>query len=158
MRCAGLRAGLRTESGQTRVVAVTLALLAAGHDVFIVTNAPRWIFEPCIAAGASYRQAAIDAGIVQPKAYDVDRQATLAILRAFLDARPKLLAQEVDHLRADRIDAVLVDAPFLPWCVDGAGRCADPAVPLRLQLVCRLFVIAISSQAHRAGNRVQLHL
>ena len=158
MRCAGIRTGLRTESGQTRVVAVTLALLAAGHDVFIVTNAPRWIFEPCIAAGASYRQAAIDAGIVQPKAYDVDRQATLAILRAFLDARPKLLAQEVDHLRADRIDAVLVDAPFLPWCVDGARGCIDQAAPLRLQLVCRLFVDGMLSQADRAGHRVQLHI
>ena len=101
----------------TRVVAVTLALLSAGHHVSIVTNAPRWIFEPCIERGADYRQAAIDAGIVQPKAYDVDRQATLAILKAFLEARPDKLQVEAGFLRAQRIDAVLVDAPFLPWYV-----------------------------------------
>lgn len=104
----------------TRVVAVTLALLEAGHYVSIVTNAPQWIFEPCIASGADYRQAAIDAGIVQPKAYDVDRQATLRILQSFLAERPAKLQVEAEFLRVQRIDAVLVDAPFLPCAAAAA--------------------------------------
>ena len=78
----------------TRVVAVTEALLARSHDVTIVTNAKEHIFALVIKKGARYRQADIDAGVVQPKAYDVDRLATLTGLQAFLSRRESRIAEE----------------------------------------------------------------
>ena len=64
---------------------------------------------PC----ATYRRANVDAGIVQPKAYDVDRAATLEALRAFLAATPALLDAEAEHLSRCNPDLVLSDATFL---------------------------------------------
>lgn len=99
----------------TRVVALTHELLLRSHRVYICTNAPEHVFYSAIKAGASYRHAEIDAGIVQPKAYDVARRKTIEGLTRFLDAREEKLNKEVDFLRRIKADAVLVDAPFLPW-------------------------------------------
>lgn len=79
----------------TRVIAVTEALLEAGHEVYIVTNAAERIFNSVVKAGAQYRNAQIDAGISQPKAYDVDRRKTLEGLKSFLDQRSTKIATEV---------------------------------------------------------------
>lgn len=107
---------LRCTSGHaTRVVALTHELLKRGHRVHICTNAPQHVFSTTSAAGAAYRHAEIDAGIVQPKAYDVARRKTVQGLEAFLDKREERIAQEVEWLKEIKADAVLVDAPFLPW-------------------------------------------
>lgn len=66
---------------------------------------------------ATYRRKNVDAGIVQPKAYDVDRQATYEVLKRFLDAREETLREEVAWLKGTGMDAVLSDATFLGWCV-----------------------------------------
>lgn len=79
----------------TRVIAVTQELLVQGHSVSIVTNAPERIFTSVLQAGATYRNADIDAGICQPKAYDVDRRKTIDGLRAFLARRGDKIAAEV---------------------------------------------------------------
>jgi L-arabinokinase len=83
--------------------------------VHIVTNAPAHVFSSASASGALYRHAEIDAGIVQPKAYDVARRKTVDGLRAFLDKREEKIQEEVAFLKESKVDAVLVDAPFLPW-------------------------------------------
>lgn len=74
-----------------------------------VASAPR------LARYAEYRNRNVDAGIVQPKAYDVDRQKTLQVLQAFMHQRTETLEQEVEWLKAEGIDAVLSDATFLGW-------------------------------------------
>lgn len=108
-----------SESGHaTRVVALTHELLHRSHRVHICTNAPQHVFNTIISAGASYRHAEIDAGIVQPKAYDVARRETIEGLEAFLDVRHIRIQQETEWLKKIGADAVLVDAPFLPWLVD----------------------------------------
>lgn len=94
---------------------MTHELLRRNHRVYICTNAPEHVFYSAIEAGASYRHAEIDAGIVQPKAYDVARRKTIEGLRRFLDAREEKLDVEVSFLMRIQADAVLVDAPFLPW-------------------------------------------
>jgi len=99
----------------TRVVALTHELLTRSHRVHICTNAPEYVFNTAIASGAQYRHAEIDAGIVQPKAYDVARRQTVDGLRAFLAKREARLQQEAEWLKSIKADAVLVDAPFLPW-------------------------------------------
>lgn len=65
--------------------------------------------------GAIYRQAAIDAGVVQPLAYTVDRQETIKNLKQFIQNRPDTLMNEVNWLKQVEADCVICDAPFLPW-------------------------------------------
>lgn len=90
-------------------------MLSHSHRVYIVTNAPQYVFSSAISSGASYRHAEIDAGIVQPKAYDVARRQTVDGLKRFLDKRGQRVEEEKDWLLRMGVDAVLVDAPFLPW-------------------------------------------
>ncbi|KAK4046895.1 hypothetical protein OIO90_006403 [Microbotryomycetes sp. JL221] len=71
---------------------------------------------------ATYRKRNVDAGIVQPKAYDVDRQATFNVLNEFIDAREETLREEVTWLKSEKIDAVLSDSTFLGCAAaKGAG-------------------------------------
>lgn len=74
----------------------------------------------------SYRNADVDAGVVQPKAYDVDRQATYDALRGFIDRREARLKEETKWLRKEDVDCVLVDATFLPC--KAAERAGIPSV------------------------------
>ncbi|GAA6061561.1 hypothetical protein JCM10212_001093 [Sporobolomyces blumeae] len=117
----------------TRVSALSSTLLEHGHDVTIVTNAPPLPFAsilprtalpptaipesvanaPSRDRCAEYRHRNVDAGIVQPKAYDIDRDATLNVLTEFLNHRCQTLKEEVEWLKAERFDAVLSDATFL---------------------------------------------
>lgn len=83
--------------------------------MYICTNAPEHVFSAALSAGASYRNADIDAGIVQPKAYDVARRETVEGLKRFLSKREEKIEREVAWLKRIEADAVLVDAPFLPW-------------------------------------------
>lgn len=117
----------------TRVSALTTSLLAAGHSVSIVTNAPTIPFaavlppstlpSPDLAAPppvqlpryATYRKRNVDAGIVQPKAYDVDRKATYEVLKAFMEGREQTIKDEVEWLKSEGVQCVLSDATFLGW-------------------------------------------
>lgn len=119
----------------TRVSAVSIELLRAGHSVTVVTNAPELPFAAILPPSAvpsdanpgpafdslpqyaTYRKRNVDAGIVQPKAYDVDRRATYDVLKTFLDGREETLKEEVAWLKEGKFDAVLSDATFLGWCV-----------------------------------------
>ncbi|GAA5821760.1 hypothetical protein JCM11251_001009 [Rhodosporidiobolus azoricus] len=132
----------------TRVSAVSAELLRAGHPVTVVTNAPELPFAAVLPPSAlsstdrdlanpgpktaplpryaSYRKRNVDAGIVQPKAYDVDRKATYEVLKQFIDAREETLKEEVAWLKDAGVDAVLSDATFL-GCAAAAGA-GIPAV------------------------------
>lgn len=120
----------------TRVSAISTELLQHGHSITIVTNAPPLPFASILSPSllppssipdsvassndhliefAQYRNRNVDAGIVQPKAYDVDRQKTLEGLQGFLYERDTTLKEEVKWLKSEKIDAVLSDATFLGW-------------------------------------------
>ncbi|KAI8391616.1 uncharacterized protein BYT42DRAFT_642052 [Radiomyces spectabilis] len=94
--------------------------LPARHRVYVVSNASSFIFRDIISLGAIYRQADIDAGVVQPLAYTVDRDQTIANLRKFLKRRPATLNHEIEWLHSVGADGVVCDAPFLP-CAAAAG-------------------------------------
>lgn len=106
----------------TRVSAIAAALLPS-YAVHIVTCAPPHPFQAVLAPSssssnsqyASYRYAEIDAQVVQPLAYEVDRKATYIRLKAFLEEREEKLAVEVAWLKENRITCVLSDATFLGW-------------------------------------------
>ncbi|ORY77563.1 hypothetical protein BCR35DRAFT_353092 [Leucosporidium creatinivorum] len=117
----------------TRVSALTTSLLAAGHSVSIVTNAPLTPFSAVLPPTtsdasalnplpkyATYRKRNVDAGIVQPKAYDVDRKATFEVLKGFMEGREGTIREEVEWLKEEGVQCVLSDATFL-GCAAAAG-------------------------------------
>jgi hypothetical protein len=103
----------------TRVSAFTSHLLslplAERPVVYIASSAPKRVFAECIALGAQYRYAEIDPVIVQPLAYRIDREKSVADLEAFLRKKNAKLAVEREWLINISADAVLSDAAFLGW-------------------------------------------
>ncbi|KAG0265654.1 hypothetical protein BG011_004253 [Mortierella polycephala] len=90
------------------------------HTIYIVSDAPQFIFQDVIALGAIYRNAKIDAGVVQPLAYSVDRQKTIEGVKNFLSRREEMIQLEVSWLAQVGADCVLADAPFLPCAAASA--------------------------------------
>ncbi|KAF9103532.1 hypothetical protein BGX29_003231 [Mortierella sp. GBA35] len=90
------------------------------HTIYIVSDAPQFIFQDVIALGAVYRNARVDAGVVQPLAYSVDRQSTIEGVKLFLARREDMLQFEVNWLRQVGAHCVLADAPFLPCAAASA--------------------------------------
>ncbi|KAI9310176.1 hypothetical protein BX666DRAFT_1882631 [Dichotomocladium elegans] len=109
-----------------QIIADILAL-PAKHKVYVVSNASDFIFQGVIQLGAKYRQADIDAGVVQPLAYTVDRLQTITNLRLFLQRRQETLDAEIAWLKDVRADCVVCDAPFLP-CAAAAGAGIPAAI------------------------------
>ncbi|KAJ7067278.1 hypothetical protein C8F01DRAFT_1051733 [Mycena amicta] len=101
----------------TRVSALARHLLRLQEPskpiVFIVSSAPKHVFTDSIAAGAIYRNANIDPVIVQPLAYRVDRERSVATLKSFLEAKDHILETETHWLREIGADCVLSDAAFV---------------------------------------------
>ncbi|KAG0022856.1 hypothetical protein BGZ82_010891 [Podila clonocystis] len=90
------------------------------HTIYIVSDAPRFIFQDVIALGAIYRNAKVDAGVVQPLAYSVDRHQTISGVKTFLARRDEMIKAEVAWLAQVNADCVLADAPFLPCAAASA--------------------------------------
>ncbi|KAF7731008.1 hypothetical protein EC973_001054 [Apophysomyces ossiformis] len=101
--------------------------LPAQHKVYVISTASSFIFQGVIELGAIYRHAEIDAGVVQPLPYTVDREQTIRHLRQFLARRPVTLATEIDWLKKVQADCVVCDAPFLP-CAAAAGANVPAAI------------------------------
>ncbi|KAF9141576.1 hypothetical protein BGX30_004539 [Mortierella sp. GBA39] len=102
----------------TRVNQIITELLK--HTIYIVSDAPEFIFQDVTALGAKYRNAKVDAGVVQPLAYSVDRQKTIEGVKSFLARREEILQTEVSWLAQVGADCVLADAPFLPCAAASA--------------------------------------
>ncbi|KAK3839978.1 MAG: hypothetical protein J3R72DRAFT_369920 [Linnemannia gamsii] len=90
------------------------------HTIYIVSDAPEFIFQDVTVLGAKYRNAKVDAGVVQPLAYSVDRQKTIEGVKSFLSRREELLQTEMSWLAQVGADCVLADAPFLPCAAASA--------------------------------------
>ncbi|KAK6984221.1 hypothetical protein R3P38DRAFT_2662492 [Favolaschia claudopus] len=103
----------------TRVSAMATHLLHIPESnrpvVYIVSSAPKLVFADSISIGAHYRNANIDPVIVQPLAYRVDRQQSLAVLKSFLDNKDAILETEIEWLTEIQADCVLSDAAFIGW-------------------------------------------
>ncbi|KAG0173761.1 hypothetical protein DFQ28_011248 [Apophysomyces sp. BC1034] len=101
--------------------------LPAQHQVYVISTASSFIFQGVIELGARYRHADIDAGVVQPLPYTVDRELTIHNLKQFLARRPVTLAAEINWLKQVQADCVVCDAPFLP-CAAAAGANIPAAI------------------------------
>ncbi|KAF8943958.1 hypothetical protein BGZ47_004852 [Haplosporangium gracile] len=104
------------ETTDTRIAASTTASVTtkSRHKIYIVSDAPQFIFQDVIDLGAEYRNARVDAGVVQPLAYSVDRQMTIEGVKSFLARRDDMIKFEANWLKQVGAHCVLADAPFLP--------------------------------------------
>ncbi|GAA5795989.1 hypothetical protein HPULCUR_001354 [Helicostylum pulchrum] len=107
-------------------VIMDILKLPACHKVIVISTATDFIFQGVIRLGALYRHADIDAGVVQPLPYTVDREQTIKNLTSFLGRRPDTLKSEVEWLKSVQADCVICDAPFLPCAA--ASQVGIPAV------------------------------
>ncbi|KAF9223707.1 hypothetical protein BS17DRAFT_802241 [Gyrodon lividus] len=99
----------------TRVSAFARHLrgLEGKPTIYIISSAPRHVFEDSINLGAIYRYAEIDPVIIQPIAYRVDRRRSIDVLQSFLSKKGTLVQQEKRWLLSIGADCVLTDAAFL---------------------------------------------
>ncbi|POV96322.1 hypothetical protein PSHT_15196 [Puccinia striiformis] len=142
----------------TRVVAITAGLISRRHRVSIVSSASESVFEDVVKdshAQASYRFAIFEPTVVQPKAYDVDRLATFNNLHTFLShQRQSVIEQEREWLLEQRVDCVIIDAPFLP-CTEVKCRSKSSEHPLgdHQQLYIRFVLLVSRSVRWREGSQ-----
>ncbi|KAG0077899.1 hypothetical protein BGZ90_006351 [Linnemannia elongata] len=102
------------------MTATTTVATKSRHKIYIVSDAPQFIFQDVIDLGAEYRNARVDAGVVQPLAYSVDRQKTIEGVKSFLARRDDMIKFEVNWLKQVGAHCVLADAPFLPCAAANA--------------------------------------
>ncbi|THU57600.1 hypothetical protein C4D60_Mb03t05220 [Musa balbisiana] len=95
----------------TRVVEVVRHLIAAGHDVHVVTGAPDSVFTSNIQSPNLYiRKVLLDCGAVQADALTVDRLASLEKYhQTAVVPRASILAAEVEWLKSIKADLVVSD-------------------------------------------------
>lgn len=95
----------------TRVVEVVRHLVAAGHDVHVVTGAPDFVFTSDIQSpNLHIRKVLLDCGAVQADALTVDRLASLEkYSQTAVVPRASILATEVEWLNSIKADLVVSD-------------------------------------------------
>ncbi|XP_026458266.1 L-arabinokinase-like [Papaver somniferum] len=95
----------------TRVVEVARHLIAAGHDVHLVTGAPEFVFTSEIQSPRLFiRKVLLDCGAVQADALTVDRLASLQkYSETAVAPRASILATEVEWLNSINADLVISD-------------------------------------------------
>ncbi|KAJ4963559.1 hypothetical protein NE237_023498 [Protea cynaroides] len=95
----------------TRVVEVVRHLIAAGHDVHIVTGAPYFVFTTEIQSPSLFiRKVLLDCGAVQADALTVDRLASLEkYSQTAVVPRDSILKTEVEWLNSIKADLVVSD-------------------------------------------------
>ena len=104
----------------TRVVEICKQLVAAGHNVHIVTAAQATIFTREIASQQlTVRRAVLDCGSKQQDAFSVDMKGTLDLYKA-------ILATEVDWLKTSQIHLVALD--IVPIACAAAAAAGLPVV------------------------------
>lgn len=112
----------------TRVVEICKQLVAAGHNVHIVTAAQATVFTREIASQQlTVRRAVLDCGSKQQDAFSVDMKGTLDLYQeTVVDRREAILATEVEWLKTSQIDLVAID--IVPIASAAAAAAGLPAV------------------------------
>ncbi|MCO5568615.1 hypothetical protein L7F22_022314 [Adiantum nelumboides] len=113
----------------TRVVEVVKHIIAAGHEVYVVTGAPEFVFRSSIndTERLHVRKVLLDCGAVQSDALTVDRFASLEKYRqTAVIPRASILAREVEWLQHVKADVVLSD--IVPVACRAAAEAGIPSV------------------------------
>ncbi|XP_026416771.1 L-arabinokinase-like isoform X2 [Papaver somniferum] len=108
----------------TRAVEVVRHLIAAGHDVYVVTGAPDFVFTSEIKSERLFiRKVLLDCGAVQADALSVDPLASLEkYSQTAVVPRDSILATEIEWLTSINADLVVSDVvPIACRAADDAG-------------------------------------
>jgi L-arabinokinase len=111
----------------SRVVEITSHLIAAGHCVHIVGQAPHTIWLQSINCPKRliFRNALVDSFAIQSDALTVDRMKSLLDFEAIFERQEEIVEAEATYLREVKADLVVVDiAPMACTAAARAGvRC-----------------------------------
>lgn len=112
----------------TRVAEVVKNIIAAGHEVHVVTAAPEFVFRSSISSAKLHiRKVLLDCGAVQSDALTVDRFASLEKYRqTAVIPRATILSTEVKWLQHVKADLVLSD--IVPVACRAAAEAGIPSV------------------------------
>lgn len=97
----------------TRELAVMQELQACdpSAEIFVRTNAPRYVFEENLSRPIQFESVAIDTGTYQTDFIHLDKEKTYRAYKELMDARPSLIEREVRFIREAGIGLVVGDIP-----------------------------------------------
>jgi UDP:flavonoid glycosyltransferase YjiC (YdhE family) len=95
--------------------------------IHVRSTAPKWLFHDS-AFPVSHTSRALDVGLVQPNSLEMDLERTLQECQALHDALPEIMAQEIDFIRDEQVEAIIGDIP--PACFEIAARAKVPSVAI----------------------------
>ena len=81
--------------------------------LILATRSPRWLLEGYIAGDFIHRSCVLDVGVIQADSLRMDREATQAKMTEIYAHQSRLIANEVNYLRNNRVNLVLADIPAL---------------------------------------------
>lgn len=112
----------------TRVAEVAKHIIAAGHEVHVVTAAPEFVFKSSVSSAKLHvRKVLLDCGAVQSDALTVDRCNSLEKYRqTAVIPRAAILSTEVTWLQHVKADLVLSD--IVPVACRAAAEAGIPSV------------------------------
>jgi hypothetical protein len=99
----------------TRAAAIANTLQKLCPDILLIltTTAPRWLLESYIDGDFIHRPVAYDVGVVQGDSLTMDKAATLDRLLEIQAKQDRIIANEVNFLRQNRVGLILADIPPL---------------------------------------------
>ncbi len=112
----------------TRMTAVAAALAERipGLRLSLITSAPEWLLRRNLPYPFSYRQQALDVGVIQRDSLHLDPAATLVAHLQLGRALPSVIEDEAARLRRDGVNLVVGDIPSAAFRI--ARRAGIPGV------------------------------
>ena len=113
-----------------RVIEVIKALHKLEPTIYpiIKTSAPLWLFQMNLKSPYQYFCQDNDIGVVQPNGLHLDKRATLAKWKTFLEQKEGLVSEEISLIKRENISLVAGDIP--PLAFDIAYQAAIPGLAL----------------------------
>lgn len=108
----------------TRIAALADSFIRFGIYVYLCTDRPRFLFQELKDEDYQYRIVSIDRGVVHAENLVTDLPATKTELLRLFSQREEIVAGEVEFLRQENIDLVIVDIPF--FIVEACGYAGVP--------------------------------
>ena len=102
--------------------------LAPGLEIVVVSALPQFIIKQNVQRSLIVRERHLDIGLVQQDSLRFDLEATRTALESLRRRQQTLVDEEISFLRAESIQGIVCDVPFLPFLA--AARTGIPAVGL----------------------------
>ena len=102
--------------------------LAPATEIVIVSALPQFVLRQNMPRSLYVRERHLDIGLVQQDSLRFDLEATRRALESLQRRQQILVDEEIRFFRAERIQGIVCDVPFLPFLA--AARAAIPAIGL----------------------------